>query len=60
VWPETQFQIHCISKSVSKADNKLHSISQGYMAYIEENNSLHALLLKIMPHSAIYAYSHPA
>jgi hypothetical protein len=35
-----------ISKFVSQADNHLHSIMQWYMTYIEENNSLHALLLK--------------
>jgi hypothetical protein len=29
--------IPIISKSVSQADNKLHSIIQGYMTYIEGN-----------------------
>jgi hypothetical protein len=31
-----------ISKSVSQADNQLHSTIQRYMTYIEENNILHA------------------
>jgi hypothetical protein len=29
-----------ISRSVIQADNQLHSIIQGYMTYIEENNSI--------------------
>jgi hypothetical protein len=43
-----------ISKSVSLADNQLHNIIQGYTTYIEEINSLHALLLKIMTDSNLY------
>jgi hypothetical protein len=35
-----------ISKSISQADNRLQSIIQLYMTYIEENNSLHALLFE--------------
>jgi hypothetical protein len=45
-----------ISKSLTKADNQLHSIIQGYMAYIwkknkkkqqkKQTNYLHAFLLK--------------
>jgi hypothetical protein len=47
------------SKSVSQADNQLHSI-----IHIKENNSFHALLLKIMTDSPakitpkIYQYGH--
>jgi hypothetical protein len=42
------------AKYVSQADNQLHGIIQEYMIYIEENNRLHALLLKIMTEQFIF------
>jgi hypothetical protein len=51
---ESQKQISNISKSLTQADNQLHSIIQGYMTYIEENYSVHALLLKIKTDSNLY------
>jgi hypothetical protein len=41
-------------KAVTQADNQLHSIIQGYMTYLEENHSLHTLLLKLLTDSKLY------
>jgi hypothetical protein len=43
-----------ISKSFEQEDNKVHSIFQGYMTNIEENNSVHQLPLKIMTDSNVH------